>query len=154
MRGESRKTMPSPDYQTLMLPVLRLAADGETRVADVAERIANDLGLTDDVDDPCCRERSLPFTKKRCFRICVSKLRYCYRASAENPCAPRVHNGGEGGIRTHDTVARMPHFECGAFDHSATSPVNLVGAKWRGLSHSDERGRWQGRNRSNSSLFP
>ena len=31
-------------------------------------------------------------------------------------------NGGEGGIRTHGTVARTPHFECGAFDHSATSP--------------------------------
>jgi hypothetical protein len=30
--------------------------------------------------------------------------------------------GGEGGIRTHGTVARTPHFECGAFDHSATSP--------------------------------
>ena len=30
--------------------------------------------------------------------------------------------GGEGGIRTHDTLASMPHFECGAFDHSATSP--------------------------------
>jgi hypothetical protein len=32
--------------------------------------------------------------------------------------------GGEGGIRTPDTVARMPHFECGAIDHSATSPSN------------------------------
>jgi hypothetical protein len=31
-------------------------------------------------------------------------------------------NGGEGGIRTPDTVARMPHFECGAFNRSATSP--------------------------------
>ena len=30
--------------------------------------------------------------------------------------------GGEGGIRTHDTLASMPHFECGAFNHSATSP--------------------------------
>src|SRR5262245_33302468 len=28
--------------------------------------------------------------------------------------------GGEGGIRTPDTVTRMPHFECGAFNHSAT----------------------------------
>ena len=46
-------------------------------------------------------------------------------------------SGGEGGIRTHDTLASMPHFECGAFDHSATSPVTLVGALWRGLSHSD-----------------
>ena len=32
--------------------------------------------------------------------------------------------GGEGGIRTPDTVARMPHFECGAFNHSATSPLH------------------------------
>ncbi len=31
-------------------------------------------------------------------------------------------SGGEGGIRTPDTLASMPHFECGAFDHSATSP--------------------------------
>jgi hypothetical protein len=30
--------------------------------------------------------------------------------------------GGEGGIRTHDTLASMPHFECGAFNHSTTSP--------------------------------
>ena len=33
--------------------------------------------------------------------------------------------GGEGGIRTHGTVARTPHFECGAFDHSATSPQGV-----------------------------
>jgi Malate/L-lactate dehydrogenase len=31
-------------------------------------------------------------------------------------------NGGEGGIRTPGTFARTPHFECGAIDHSATSP--------------------------------
>src|SRR5579884_633536 len=37
---------------------------------------------------------------------------------ADGPC----RRGGEGGIRTPDTVARMPHFECGAFNHSATSP--------------------------------
>jgi hypothetical protein len=36
--------------------------------------------------------------------------------------------GGEGGIRTHVTVARKPHFECGAFDHSATSPQKIVAA--------------------------
>ncbi len=35
---------------------------------------------------------------------------------------PYLSNGGEGGIRTHGTVARTPHFECGAFDLSATSP--------------------------------
>jgi hypothetical protein len=37
----------------------------------------------------------------------------------------RGQSGGEGGIRTPDTVARMPHFECGAFNHSATSPGAL-----------------------------
>jgi hypothetical protein len=36
--------------------------------------------------------------------------------------------GGEGGIRTHVTVARKPHFECGAFDLSATSPHGVRGA--------------------------
>src|ERR1700728_5126942 len=42
---------------------------------------------------------------------------------------PRQHkqDGGEGGIRTPDTVARMPHFECGAFNHSATSPGEQAG---------------------------
>ena len=39
--------MAIPDYQTLMLPVLRLAADGETRVPAVEEQIAAHLGLTE-----------------------------------------------------------------------------------------------------------
>ena len=30
--------------------------------------------------------------------------------------------GGEGGIRTHETVARLHAFQACAFDHSATSP--------------------------------
>lgn len=49
-----------PDYQTLMLPVLRLASEGETRVANVAERIADDLGLT-----PEEREELLPSGRQR-----------------------------------------------------------------------------------------
>jgi restriction system protein len=48
-----------PDYQTLMLPVLRLSADGETRVADVAGRIADGLGLTPE------REQMLPSGRQR-----------------------------------------------------------------------------------------
>ncbi len=51
-----------PDYQSLMLPVLRLAAVGETRVADVAERIADDLGMTVEERDlllPSGRQRVL-----------------------------------------------------------------------------------------------
>lgn len=49
-----------PDYQTLMLPVLRSASEGETRVVDVAERIADDLRLT-----PEEREELLPSGRQR-----------------------------------------------------------------------------------------
>src|SRR5205085_5349759 len=41
--------------------------------------------------------------------------------------------GGEGGIRTHGTVARTPHFECGTIDHSATSPTAYL-SKGSGLN--------------------
>ncbi|MFG1343537.1 restriction endonuclease [Xanthobacter autotrophicus DSM 431] len=51
---------PIPDYQTLMLPVLRFAAEGETRVADVAERIADAFGLSE-----AEREELLPSGRQR-----------------------------------------------------------------------------------------
>jgi restriction system protein len=40
--------MAIPDYQSLMLPVLRHAASGETRVPDVAEKIAKEFSLTEE----------------------------------------------------------------------------------------------------------
>src|SRR6266404_7683262 len=36
---------------------------------------------------------------------------------------PGMGLGGEGGIRTHDTLARIPVFETGTFNRSVTSPV-------------------------------
>ncbi len=36
-----------PDYQSLMLPVLRAAAGGEQRIGAVAQRLADDLGLSE-----------------------------------------------------------------------------------------------------------
>ena len=46
----------------------------------------------------------------------------------KNKKAPRealvcLLTGGEGGIRTHGSVATTPDFESGTFDHSATSPA-------------------------------
>lgn len=38
----------TPDYQTLMRPVLACAAAGETRIGDAVEQIAEKLGLTPD----------------------------------------------------------------------------------------------------------
>src|SRR4051794_39566681 len=43
--------MTIPDYQSLMLPLLKQAAHGETRVPEVAERLADELGLTVDERD-------------------------------------------------------------------------------------------------------
>ncbi len=30
---------------------------------------------------------------------------------------------GGGEIRTHETLSGLPHFKCGAFNHSATPPL-------------------------------
>ena len=38
--------------------------------------------------------------------------------------------GGEGGIRTHGTLARTTVFETVPFDHSGTSPKVVFGAGW------------------------
>lgn len=52
--------MAIPDYQALMLPVLTLAAEGETRVPLAAEKVADALGLSDSE-----REEMLPSGKQR-----------------------------------------------------------------------------------------
>ena len=38
--------MPIPDFQTLMLPLLRAAAVGEVRISDLTEHLADSFGLT------------------------------------------------------------------------------------------------------------
>jgi restriction system protein len=52
--------MAIPDYQTLMLPVLRLSAEGQHRVIDVIDRIADEFGLS-----AAEREQLLPSGKQR-----------------------------------------------------------------------------------------
>ena len=37
-----------PDFQTLMLPVLRLAAGGEIRISEVVDKLADEFSLTED----------------------------------------------------------------------------------------------------------
>lgn len=52
--------MAIPDYQTLMLPVLQLASEGEQRVANVVDLIADKLGLTEEE-----RQKLLPSGRQR-----------------------------------------------------------------------------------------
>ena len=43
----------------------------------------------------------------------------------DKPALGRPQAGGWGGIRTHETVARLPVFKTGAFNRSATHPSLL-----------------------------
>lgn len=56
----TQQSMPNPDYQALMLPVLTVAAEGATRVPAAAETVADRLGLSDEE-----REEMLPSGKQR-----------------------------------------------------------------------------------------
>lgn len=54
--------MPIPDYQTLMLPVLRASSEGETRNSDTVQRLALEFSLT-----PEERAHLLPSGKQTTF---------------------------------------------------------------------------------------
>lgn len=84
--------MAIPDYQTLMLPVLKLAAEGETRVPEAAQKIADQFGLTEEE-----RGEMLPSNRQRVLHnrihwakfymskagLIESPMRGLFRASAE-----------------------------------------------------------------------
>ena len=55
--------MPIPDYQSLMLPVLSTASRGEVRIGEVAEQLADQLGLS-----PEERSELLPSGKQTVIR--------------------------------------------------------------------------------------
>ena len=54
--------MPIPDFQTLMLPVLRVAQSGEVKISDVVETLAEECHLTPDE-----RAELLPSGKQTTF---------------------------------------------------------------------------------------
>ena len=75
--------MAIPDYQTLMLPLLSIAAAGETRVPVAAEIIADQLGLTDDE-----RDEMLPSGKQRLLHNRVHWAKF-YMSKAGLIVSPR-----------------------------------------------------------------
>jgi restriction system protein len=57
--------MPVPDFQSLMLPVLRAAADGEISASDLRERVAASVGLTEsDLAEMLPSGRQTTFTNR------------------------------------------------------------------------------------------
>jgi restriction system protein len=75
--------MAIPDYQKLMLPVLAIAAEGETRVPLAAEKIADDLGLSEEE-----REEMLPSGKQRLLHNRIHWAKF-YMAKAGLIDAPK-----------------------------------------------------------------
>ncbi len=79
--------MPIPDFQTLMLPLLRLAADKESCVSDAVERLANDYNLS-----PEERATLLPSGRQTTFsnRVAWAKS-YLVQAGLIAPTTQRAH---------------------------------------------------------------
>jgi restriction endonuclease Mrr len=82
-------TMPIPDHQTLMLPLLKVAGDGqEHRTSDVADRLARDFKLTEEE-----RQQLLPSGKQATLsnRVAWAKTRrpiLCKPDYSRQPSAP------------------------------------------------------------------
>jgi hypothetical protein len=90
-----------------------------------------DAGLADELapaalapPKPCSR-RSLLETLPTDERIAVWAGSIMSEARGVH-CKCVLVFGGEGGIRTHGTLAGPTVFKTAAFDHSATSPVFVV----------------------------
>ena len=85
--------MAIPDYQALMLPVLRLAAAGVTRVPDAAAAIADQLGLTE-----AEREEMLPSGRQRVLhnRIHWAKFSMAKAGLIDSPARGRFTASADG----------------------------------------------------------
>lgn len=107
--------MAIPDYQSLMSPVLRLAADGETRVPDAAEKLADQLGLS-----VAERKEMLPSGRQRIFhnRIHWAKFYMTKAGLIESPARGRfvASEAGRALLATNpasinvDTLKTYPAF--------------------------------------------
>ncbi|RIX99520.1 restriction endonuclease [Aureimonas flava] len=122
--------MAIPDYQFLMLPVLQLAAQGERRVPEVAEHIADRLQLT-----PAEREQMLPSGRQRLLHNRVHWAKF-YMSKAELVLSPArgrfiASDAGRALLATQPTridvsvLMRYPAFQ--AFYANAGNSIDRQG---------------------------
>ena len=131
--------MAIPDYQSLMLPVLQLAADGETRVPDAAEKLADQLGLS-----IAEREEMLPSGRQRIFhnRIHWAKFYITRAGLIDSPARGRfvASQAGKALLATNpaginvDTLKTYPAFA--EFYASSTSGAGSRDAASAGAGES------------------
>lgn len=131
--------MAIPHYQSLMLPVLRLAAEGETRVPDAAEKLADQLGLS-----VAEREEMLPSGRQRIFhnRIHWAKFYMTKAGLIDSPARGRfvASQAGKALLATNpaginvDTLITYPAFA--EFYASSTSGAGSTDAASAGAGES------------------
>jgi len=131
--------MTIPDYQSLMLPVLRLAAEGETRVPDAADKLADQLGLS-----VAEREEMLPSGRQRIFhnRIHWAKFYMTKAGLIDSPARGRfvASQTGKALLSTNptginvDTLKTYPAFT--EFYASSTSSAGSTDAASAGAGES------------------
>ena len=97
--------MPIPDYQTLMLPVLRLAADGEISQSQCVEKLADEFELSEDE-----RAEKLPSGRKGVLYDRVSWARTYMANAGLIETTRRAHfkitDRGKKIVATHPTQGR------------------------------------------------
>ncbi len=88
----------------------------------------------------------LPGLHALSFMLCCSQFTvHTPRFTVHAPPTKKLPSGsflvgGEGGIRTHGRLAPSPHFECGPFDHSGTSPKQVTGNREQGTGNRQPAG--------------
>lgn len=114
--GEGRRLKPKvvPDRVSLDLPLVEQAEKKPRESArqrpEIRREVARDCSVS-------CSERF-----RGAQRHVLAHGPLASTTGAGTAFALMFQSGGSGGIRTHDTVARMPVFKTGAFNHSATLP--------------------------------
>ena len=119
--------MTIPDYQSLMLPLLKIAAGGETRIPDVETRVADQFGLTAEE-----REELLPSGRQKVLsnRLHWAKLYLSRAGLVDLPARGRFVASGEGRALLArnppridlDLLETYPAFR--AFYHGAGAPAD------------------------------
>jgi restriction endonuclease Mrr len=70
-----RSDMPVPDFQSLMLPVLRAVANGDISAADLRSRLAEDLRLTEaDLSEMLPSGRQTTFANRTAWANYVGRI--------------------------------------------------------------------------------
>ncbi|WP_448950226.1 restriction endonuclease [Labrys neptuniae] len=122
--------MPIPDYQTLMLPTLRIAAAGETRVPDAAEAISDELGLS-----VAEREEMLPSGRQRLLHNRVHWAKF-YMSKAGLIDSPRrgrfvASDAGRALLKTNPpaiNVEMLKHYPAFAQFYAASNGASSIEA--------------------------